>query len=299
MKRRCAFLTMEDLTGFFAYDSLAFEPLGRLGWMVDEIPWSRPRVDWKQYDAVVIRSTWDYQRQPEKFLRALEEIEASGTKLFNPLEVCRWNMDKRYLLDLQRKGVTILPTIWPESIGQAELRSWGQNLRSARLVIKPVVSANADDTHIISVDQPDCIDKLKAVFHSRPFMVQPFVESIQSQGEYSLFYFGGQFSHTINKIPQAGDFRVQEEHGGLVCSVEASQIMQVAAQTVIDQLGERLLYARVDLVLWDSAPALMEVELIEPSLYFSFDAHSPGRFAQALNEMASARPLPQRTIPSR
>jgi glutathione synthase/RimK-type ligase-like ATP-grasp enzyme len=130
-------------------------------------------------------------------------------------------------------------------------------------------------------------------------MVQPFVESIQSQGEYSLFYFGGQFSHTINKIPQAGDFRVQEEHGGLVCSVEASQIMQVAAQTVIDQLGERLLYARVDLVLWDSAPALMEVELIEPSLYFSFDAHSPGRFAQALNEMASARPLPQRTIPSR
>jgi glutathione synthase/RimK-type ligase-like ATP-grasp enzyme len=299
MNKRCAFLTMEDLTGFYAYDALAFEPLGQLGWSVDEVPWTRPQVDWKQYAAVVIRSTWDYQKQPARFLETLEEIELSGTRLFNPLEICRWNMDKRYLRDLQRKGVSIIPTLWGESIKLSDLDRWTGELNSERLVIKPVVGANADDTFVLSCSQLDEFEERLPLFQARPFMVQPFVESIQSQGEYSLFYFGGQYSHAINKRPQAGDFRVQEEHGGQIRAVEADLAWKSAGQAVLDQLGEQLLYARVDLVYWSDEPTLMEVELIEPSLYFSYDADSAGRFARALDRMMQPMPLPSRSIPQR
>lgn len=299
MNRRCAFLTMEDLTGFFAYDFLAIEPLRKLGWAVEEVPWTRPNVDWGQFEAVVIRSTWDYQKQPSRFMQTLEEIEASGTKLFNPLEVCRWNVDKRYLLDLKRKGVAIIPTIWRETIHRSEIADWSRELQANRLVIKPVVGANADDTFILDDGLANFEEELDCVFQSKPFMVQPFVTSIQSFGELSLFYFGGQFSHAVNKLPRLGDFRVQEEHGGQIRSAAVSQKIKDAGQFVVDQLGEQLLYARVDLVDWQGEPTLMEVELIEPSLYFSYDPDSPGRFAMALNQMMNPTPLPKRTLPQR
>lgn len=299
MKRRCAFLTMEDLTGFFAYDSLTYGPLSELGWQVDEVPWTRMGVDWRQYEAVVIRSTWDYQQQPELFLQTLELIEASGTKLFNPLEVCRWNLNKSYLRDLERKGVPIIPTLWCESPSSWEIASWAQQLHSDQLVIKPLVGANADDTFVISAQETQGLAKLAEIFRTKPFMVQPFVSSIQTAGENSLFYFGGEYSHAVNKRPKQGDFRVQEEHGGQVQAVEVDERLMQAGQFVVDQLGERLLYARVDFVEWEGTPTLIEVELIEPSLYFSFDPAAAARFALALDRLLQPMSLPTRSIPPR
>lgn len=109
MSRICAFLTLEDRTGFYIYDHLLFEPLAKLGWSVVEIPWDRQDIEWRKFDAVVIRSTWDYQKTPEKFLSTLEAIERV-TNLCNPVDICRWNLYKRYLRDLQAKGVPIVPT---------------------------------------------------------------------------------------------------------------------------------------------------------------------------------------------
>ncbi|MGY8690993.1 MAG: hypothetical protein ACKVHP_25045 [Verrucomicrobiales bacterium] len=118
-------------------------------------------------------------------------------------------------------------------------------------------------------------------------MLQPFIPDVIATGEHSLFYFGGQFSHCVLKTPTTGDFRVQEEHGGLIETAVPAKDLLAAGQRVIDAIGTSLLYARVDLVrMPDGAPALMEVELIEPSLYFNYDDLSPVKFAEALDRSA-------------
>lgn len=282
----CAFLTLEDPTDFCIYDHLLVDPLGRLGWSVEEVPWDRPGVEWGFYDAVIIRSTWDYQSAPDAFLAALASIE-SATRLFNPASICRWNLDKRYLQNLSDKGVSIVPTSWLDRLTPAYIETAFTRSGGDRLVAKPLVGANADDTFVLLANDRGSWDAAIEVFGRRELMLQPFVDSVQSEGEYSLFYFAGALSHAIVKRPAEGDFRVQEEHGGIIVPVNASRDMIEAAGTAIGALDQTLLYARVDLVrLADGQPALMEMELIEPSLYFEQCAGSAENFAKAFVAMA-------------
>ena len=116
-------------------------------------------------------------------------------------------------------------------------------------------------------------------------MAQPFIPGIVEPSEYSLFYFGGRFSHAVVKRPGAGDFRVQEEHGGIIEAISPSRELLSAAEKVIAALPHRILFGRVDLVrLPDDSLALMEIELIEPSLYFPFAPEAADRFAMAIHE---------------
>ncbi len=286
-RKRCAFLTMDDPTGFFTYDSLAVEPLAQVGWSVEEIPWSEPNADWDAYDVVVIRSPWDYQDDPDAFMRVLELIDASTARLENPLDIVRWNIDKAYLKDLRQRGVSTVPTEWLFGLDDDALERLHQRFGSDDVIVKPVVGANADDTFWLTADaQPELLSEAMRTFSSRRLMAQPFIHSVLQEGEYSLFYFGGEFSHSIVKVPKQGDFRVQEEHGGLISSCSVDQDLLTAGQIAVDAIGQRLLYARVDLVrLSCGTLALMELELIEPSLYFANDPQSPGRFARAFEQM--------------
>ncbi len=285
MLRHCAFLTLENRDGFYIYDHLLFEPLGKLGWSVEEIPWNRPHTDWGRYDAVVIRSAWDYQTAPEMFLATLEQID-SATKLYNPLGICRWNLNKRYLRDLEAKGVPIVPTHWLNGLDQRSIEAVMETCSALRLVAKPLIGANADDTFVLESEDAISWQPAISVFADREVMLQPFVDAIQVEGEYSLFYFGGQFSHAILKRPADGDFRVQEEHGGIIRSVTpAADLIQVGKQAVA-AIGVTLLYARVDLVRLESGqPALIELELIEPSLYFQEFPDSTELFAAQFDQM--------------
>jgi glutathione synthase/RimK-type ligase-like ATP-grasp enzyme len=274
---------MQDTRGFYIYDYLAHAPLHKLGWTVDEVPWDDPTIDWNQFEAVVIRSPWDYQKKPDEFMSVLETIDRSNASLFNPLEICRWNMNKVYLRDLVARGVGTIPTIWLDRLDSAAIPQLFSDLQSERIVVKPTVGANADDTFVLSLCETQNKEEALSVFANKPLMVQPFVEAIVNEGEYSLFYFGGEFSHAIQKIPKQDDFRVQEEHGGIICSVVASEELLRAGRLAIDAIGQPLLYARADFVRFRDGLALMELELIEPSLYFSFDEQSPERFAVALD----------------
>lgn len=268
MLKRCAFLTLQDRSGFCIYDQLLFEPLARCGWSAEEIPWNAKGVDWGMFDAVVIRSTWDYQNAPQEFLATLESIEAR-TALFNPVSVCRWNLSKRYLQDMQSRGVDIVPTRWLDGLDGPVLDAMFDDMKTACIVVKPLVGANADDTFVLERDKPNSWQKAMSMFDDRELMAQPFVDAILAEGEYSLFFFGGQFSHAILKRPAQGDFRVQEEHGGIITPVCPPNDLAEVGKSAIEQIGETLLYARVDLVrLQDGRIALMELELIEPSLYF-------------------------------
>jgi glutathione synthase/RimK-type ligase-like ATP-grasp enzyme len=283
--RRCALLTLEDRDGFYIYDHLLFEPLAHRGWRAEEIAWSRPDVDWSSYDAVVIRSTWDYQNHIEVFLATLAGIEAQ-TRLFNPLSVCRWNSHKSYLRALAARGVPTVPALWEPRLDAEVLRRAAAHFECEQLIAKPCVGANADHTYRLAMADPAARNAALTAFADREVIVQPFVDSILDEGEYSLFYFGDEFSHAIRKRPAAGDFRVQEEHGGIIEAVTAPGELRQAAVQALAALEETLLYARIDFVtLADGSPALIEMELIEPSLYFDQCPQAPEHFAAVFERM--------------
>ena len=284
--KRCAFLSMDSLEDFFSYDQLLFEPLKAVGWLAEEVSWRKPDVDWNSYDAVVIRTTWDYQDDVEAFLACLQRIDASSAQLQNSLKIVEWNISKRYLRDLQNQGINIVPTLWFDSFSLAELQLGFSYFNTSEIVLKPLVSANADHTYRLTPENlNNQVEQLQAVFAQREFMLQPFLSGIVDEGEYSLFYFAGHYSHSILKQPGAGDFRVQEEHGGKLKSIQPCEEMLTTARHCLAALPADVLYARVDLVRHKKEFAVIEIELIEPSLYFNMDTSSPQRFVDAFIEM--------------
>lgn len=286
--QRCAFLTLEEPLDFYIYDRLLVEPFAQHGWEVSEVPWSRPGMDWSAFDAVIVRSTWDYQNHLPTFLRTLEAIEAK-TRLFNSLATCRWNSNKRYLADLEQRGVPIVPTRWPERLDAAQIEAGFQHFGVERLVVKPLVGANADNAFVLHRGDAASWNEAMRVYHDQPLIMQPFLERICDEGEFSLFYFGGEFSHAICKRPAAGDFRVQEEHGGQIIPWEPSAALRVAGDQALAALNETLLYARVDLVSHEGGWRLMEMELIEPSLYFEQCEQAPERFTREFLKLTRAQ----------
>lgn len=279
--QRCAFLTLEDPTGYHIDDDRAIPVFADRGWTVDVIPWSRPDVDWARFDAVIVRSTWDYQKSSDRFFGVLEAIAGAGIPLFNDLDLMRWNADKRYLADLAERGIAVVPTLFGKRFETGDERLFADVLESDSLVIKPVIGANAERTW--RLDSPE--DRMAAAgsFAADAFMVQVFVRSVLEEGEVSLFYFDGEYSHAIRKQPRAGDFRVQEEHGGHITAYRPSVDMLEAAGQVLDVVDGSPLYARVDMVLSNDDPEwwLMELELIEPSMYLRMDPDAADRFADA------------------
>ena len=290
--RRVAFLTLADPVGYVIDDALAVAPLAALGWAAENVPW-RADADWGAFAAVVIRSPWDYTEASDAFLAVLERIDASPATLLNSLAAVRWNLRKTYLRDLEAAGVPTIPTVWRDRLapgGTAGLFDAVAALGAAgsdEVVVKPVVGANASGAFRVTRAAPQAAD-VEAHYADRPLMAQPFVRSVVDEGEFSVFAFSGRVSHTVLKTPARGDFRVQEEHGGLITAVAPEPALLAAAQRAFDAtqvaVGEALLYARADLV---RAPGggfwTIEVEVVEPALYFRMDAGAPARFARALD----------------
>jgi hypothetical protein len=281
--RRVAFLTLSDPTGFVMYDDLAILPLARRGWQVETLPWNRPGVDWRRYDLVVIRSTWDYQHHAEQFLGVLTTIEQCGVRLENGSEIARWNMAKTYLRELAGRGIEIVPTFWREALAPGELVPLFEELRSDEAVIKPVMSGNAEGAwRLDAVSVREKAAEIEAYFARRPLMLQPFERGIVEEGEFSMIYLNGAHSHSVLKVPKRGDFRVQEEHGSEIVPIVPEPALLAAGNAAIAAIGEKLLYARADFVRSDEAFRLMELELVEPSIYLRTDAGAPDRFAGAI-----------------
>lgn len=285
--KRCAFLSMDNLEGFYSNDDLLFAPLKSAGWQVEEVSWRKADVNWDDYDLVIIRTTWDYQQDPDGFMTCLKNIEASSAQLQNSLNIVQWNISKKYLQELQNQGVPIVPTLWFQSFSLSAVEAGFEQFETQQIVLKPLISANADHTYRLTHETLRTqVDMLSEVFDKREFMLQPFIPAIVEEGEYSLFYFAGNYSHAILKQPKSGDFRVQEEHGGRLTKVEPNEEMLTTARHCLAALPEDVFYARVDLVSYQGEFVVMEIELIEPSLYFNMDPESPQRFVDALVAIA-------------
>ena len=276
---RIAFLSADHLEGFVLDDDVAYAPLRDLGWEVKTISWRNTETDWSQFAGAIIRSTWDYQRDLPGFLVAMAEI-AKATRLANPIEIVRWNAEKTYLRELEEGGALVVPTIWPKGDANGEVigRCFDE-LQTDQLVLKPTVSANAENTLRLTRGSAQDL----SIFAGGSYMVQPFLSGIIKEGEFSLFYFNGEFSHAILKTPKPADFRVQEEHGGTIRAIEPRPDLLAAGSRVLKLLEESLLYARIDFVREQEEFFLMELELIEPSLYLRMDKDAPTRFAKAID----------------
>ena len=291
-KGRVCFLSLDDVgLTYETDDHLAVAPLADLGWDVDFVSWrsNNKDVDWSVYNVVIIRSTWDYQDAPTEFKSVLRDI-ANLTRLENPLNIVEWNMSKQiYLPDLESKGVAVVPSLYSSAaITPALFEDWKKHFDTDEIIIKPVIGASAGHTY----RWKDLPTDLPIVFDgSLSYMVQPFMKRIVEEGEFSLFFFGGELSHVTIKNPKKGDFRVQEEHGGTnILLQNPSKELLAAGEHALDMVGRTLLYARVDLVRTTSGKEeylLMELELIEPSLYMRLDADAPKRFAQKIDEWLS------------
>jgi len=266
------------------YDE-SFAAMAALGWQAEAVPWRSETVSWDDYDAVYICTPWDYPQHADQFMRVLETIDESSATLVNELSLVRWSLAKTYLRDLAQRGAAIVPSIWCDDIDITQIPQWFERFDSGMLVIKPNIGGNALDTFIL--ERPlsnEFENKLLRLFTGRPFLVQPFISNIRSEGELSLFFFGGEYSHAIQKIPKPGDFRVQEEHGAAIRSVCTPAGLLETARQVLALVDPQPVYVRADFVRSDNDRyLLMELELIEPSLYLRTDAGAAARFAAAFD----------------
>jgi len=287
--KQCAFLTLDVRGDFVIDDELAVQPLADLGWHASMVSWRQTKIPWHDYEAVIIRSTWDYWNDVEGFLRVLKEIDAN-TRLANSLQLVRWNLAKTYLREMENKGVAIVPTCWPEKLDASTAEACFRKLDCAEAVIKPVVGANGEDTFRLRRGfREDELAGMEPLFRDRALMVQRFMPAILVEGEYSLFFFNGAYSHAILKVPAAGEFRSQEERGADVRSVMPESTLGSRAERALAAIGSTPLYARVDMVRDDAGDfRVMELELIEPSLYLRTDVNAPRRFAEAMDDWYAA-----------
>ncbi|MCA6075061.1 ATP-grasp domain-containing protein [Fulvivirga sedimenti] len=282
---KCAFLSIANTEGWFIDDDLVHEPLTKLGWEVDNIPWNQP-TDWNAYHVVVIRSPWDYQDHLEQFLDVLEQIEKSSALLLNDISIVRWNINKNYLFELEQKGIQLVPSIRKTGPNHSDIEKAYKTFKTSELIIKPIIGANADDTFRIPKQNTEVSHKVIQLFQDRECILQPFMKYIVEEGEFSLMYFNGELSHVILKTVGNGDFRVQEEHGGdVIPIIHPEPRLLEAAGKAMKALPAVPMYARVDLVRTARNDfALMELELIEPCLYFRFDPKSATRFAACIDD---------------
>jgi glutathione synthase/RimK-type ligase-like ATP-grasp enzyme len=284
-RKTVAFLTCRRLPDVAADDLPAVEALRALGIDVEPAVWDDPSVRWERFDAVVARSTWDYFLRPDEFRRFVTRLETLGVTLWNPPDLLRWNMDKRYLRELAERGVPVLPTAWVEDGPAPDLavlldeRGWDE------AVVKPIVSANGHATWRTSrAGAPALQEAFAELVAHGGAMIQPFVEEIESEGEWSLLFFAGRFSHAVIKRPRSGDFRVQIDHGGTAEPAEPPAAVLARAERILAGVHGPWLYARVDGCVLSGRRGfhLMELEMLEPSLFFAQNPEAPARFAAAL-----------------
>ncbi len=241
---------MEALTPAFSAENLC----------LTDVSWDDETVDWTNFDAVIIGTTWDYWDRLDEFLSKLSVIHTQ-TPLFNPPDLVRWNIHKTYLRDLEARGAALIPTLWIDEMTDARAAAAFDTLGSDDLVFKRQIGAGAYDQHRLKRGQP-----LPKMPHK--MMVQPFLDIIQNEGEFSFIFIDGSFSHALLKRAAPGDYRIQSLYGGTEEAISPSKTDLAAANAIISTLDSPPLYARVDMVRGhDGGLLLMELEMIEPYLY--------------------------------
>ncbi len=263
----------EDWAWAFDVQAAALE---RGGIRVEARPWNDPG-DLTAFDLLLPLVAWGYQTDPRRWLQLLDQLEQADVVTVNPVPLLRWNSNKRYLEVLGAKGIPTVPTMIIERLDETSLAAARADF-GAELVIKPLISASAYGTHRLGPADPIPSDAA-----GRTMMAQPFLRSVIDEGEYSLMLFDGVLSHSIIKRPTAGDYRTQPHLGGteVACAVPGGALE--VARAALAAAPAAAAYARVDLIrLADDTLGVIELELIEPSLWLQHAPDQGASFAAAI-----------------
>jgi len=280
---RICFVTCQTWPQISESDRLVQQALEARGATVAARAWNAPGADWDGFDTIVLRSNWDYHFDPDAFLGWLDRLERAGARIWNPPALVRWNLTKAYLLELARAGVPTVATVLLEDETRAGLETLMAARGWSRVVVKPVISASAHDTRLVSGDTLDeTVDALASGAIRRPVLVQPFLEEIQNRGEWSLVFIDDALTHAVLKRPASGEFRVQPRLGGTVETPAPPDGVPAVARRALDALPVPPLYARIDGVETAAGFQIMEVEVNEPGLFFPYAPAAALRFAEAL-----------------
>ena len=264
-----------------ALEDLGIEPFPAI--------WDDPAIDWTSFDALVIRTPWDYFERAAEFRAWLDARIASGVLMCNGGDIIDWNFDKGYLRDLQASGVPVVPTVVVQKGEEADVAALARARGWDEIVVKPTISGGAYRTHRFHVeDAAHYQDGIDETLADRGVLVQPFLPEILDGGELSILFFDGVYSHTVRKRPKPGDYRVQFQFGGTTERIEIEAALVEQARACVLAAPSLPVYARVDGLVKDGQFLLMELEVFEPLMFLAHDSAAPGRFARAVHGRLAA-----------
>ncbi|MBG85094.1 MAG: hypothetical protein CMJ40_11195 [Phycisphaerae bacterium] len=297
---RIALATCEELPEWEVDDRPLHEALHANGVDFDHACWSDRSVEWSAYDACLIRTTWDYAHRRDEFVDWAERA-AGLTRLFNPFDTIRWNTCKSYLLDLEQAGIPVIPTHWLEPGDSFDLKTILHENRWKRGFIKPRIGATARATFRFDLDDETlqaADDHLASLLENEAALVQPYLPDVETIGEWSAIFIDGMMTHAVQKIPVAGDYRVQDDFGATdrpyQPDISELELVNGVMNTLISNrqwTGESQrapLYARIDILKDGTQSMVNEVELVEPSLFFRHGPHAAESLASSLIERVRA-----------
>lgn len=280
---KIGFVTCKKLPHLISGDQNVKKYLEKQNHVVCTVIWDDPTVNWPSFDLLVTRSTWDYYKHIDAFTSWYNKLNDLNVHIFNPPDIFNENKDKIYLHNLQSKGVTIVPTKIVKQSQGLNLKQILEENSWKEAIIKPSVSASSYKTWKITTETVDNgEEKALSILKNHTLLVQEYMPEIKQEGEWSLIFFNGKYSHSAIKKPHTSDFKVQEEYGGTTTLTTPSDTLLRQAQKIVNLYKNKLLYARVDGVLRDETLYLMELELIEPDLYLDNNPQGVINFATAI-----------------
>lgn len=281
-------VTYQELANLDPDDVLLADELSKRGFNTRAVVWDDPAIDWSSARVTIMRSAWDYHLKRDQFLSWIETVDAAS-RLINSASLMRWNCHKGYLRELERRNVPIIPTLWVDRGECAQPSHVGCLEGWSEVVVKPAVGLATFGVKRFSLEEGDGVDAAIAhanrLAETNEVMVQPFMTSVGNYGERALVFIGGEHSHTVRKTefqPMAIAGLAGEK------PVIATKEEIAVGRKALSALPETPLYARVDLVADEAGhPLLMELELIEPSLFFGTHPGSAARMADALTALTA------------
>lgn len=264
-------------------DELVVDALENVGLKVARRSWSDDNFDWRQCRSILLRSPWDYFDRFDAFSAWLDEVR-QHTLMLNPVDTLMWNMDKHYLLDLQQKHINVVETHIIKRNSEVNLAELMEQHGWSQAIVKPTVSGAARHTYRVSESNlTEVQEQLDTLILQEDFMLQPFQHNIVERGEISLMVMGGEVTHGVKKVAKAGDFRVQDDHGGMVYPYEPNDDEIKFAEAAMAACEPVPLYGRVDMIVDNQGKlAIMELELVEPELFFRFHRPAASQLAKAI-----------------
>ncbi len=221
--------------------------------------WDDKNVNWSEFDAIVMNTPWDYKEKIVEFKAWLDEVEKTGILILNPPEIIHWNSDKTYLKEMEEKGVKITPTLWFEKGEKLDVDLVFAQFKTDKIIIKPQMSTNNGQTFVLAKDE--AIEKreyFERLFKENYFMIQPVLQEIDIQGEWSFVFLNGKFSHSVIKT------------GGKIERIEAPLNLVENAEKIVERFAKGCLYSRVDGLVLEGEFALRRLEVTAPNLYLSY-----------------------------